>query len=344
MEFYIHTDIKEQFLERSRLRVPPEIEGQKNVEREIVFWRSAGYDYVPIELSLRYHPKRFRGTIQQVARENLFLDYTRKSASRGWVERVKGLISSVDDVDRFPWPDADQVDFSPLERIASVLPAGMRVIAQPGRMFQAVWALMGFEEFCVALFDDYPLVERLFEKCCSLQLDVIERTLSHDCVGGVWVGDDLAFSGGLMIRKEHFVKLLFPWISRVGELCRKRDRLFLYHSDGDIRELVDDFIDSGVHALHPIEPQIMDIGAVKAAINGKMAVVGNIDLDFPLTRGTPIDVRHGVRKTIEAVATGGGFCIGSANSIPSYIPFENYMALREESLSAGAYPVSKTYR
>ena len=340
MEFYIHPDIKDRFFEKMRIPVQPELEGWKNVEREIGFWLNAGYDYVPIELSLRHHPEHQRGPATQIARENLFLDYTRRSGSGGWLEKVKGIIADTDDAIHFPWPTAQEVDYSPLERIETLLPADVKVIAQPGRMFQAVWALMGFEQFCISLYTNYALVQRMFEKCCSLQLEVVRRALEYDCVGAVWVGDDLAFSGGLMIERKLFEKLLFPWLSRMGSLCRERNTPFLFHSDGDIREILDDLVEAGVDAVHPIEPKVMDIRETKDALTGRLAVIGNIDIDFPLTRGAPEDVRRHVRQTIASVAPGGGFCIGSANSIPSYIPFENYMALRDESLVSGAYPIS----
>lgn len=338
MEFYIHPNIKEQFIRSRKFHLPPEISGEKNVEREIGFWQEAGYDYVPIELSLRRHGQSIVGTPWAVARENLFLDYTKKSGNRGWIEKVRGIISGTSSLEKFPWPAAEEIDYTPLERADALVPESLGVIVQPGRMFQGVWALMGFEAFCIALYTDSGLVEEMFRRCCSLQIDVIKRALTHKSVKAVWVGDDIAFTGGLMIGKAFLQKLLFPWLWQIGRMCRDHDKIFLFHSDGDVTEALEDIIELGIQALHPIEPKAMDIVAVKDAVAGRLCVIGNIDIDFPLTRGSPEDVRREVRNNIRSLASGGGYCVGSANSIPSYIPFKNYMALREESLTAGRMP------
>jgi len=35
-----------------------------------------------------------------------------------------------------------------------------------------------------------------------------------------------------------------------------------------------------------------------------------------------------------------GYCVSSSNSIPEYVPIENYNALRETVLRYGNYPIS----
>ncbi len=341
MEFYIHPDIKEAFFRARALDVPPEIEGVKVIEREIAFWQSAGYDYVPLELSLRSHPHGMAGTQQAALRGSLFLDYTKSRGSSGWLETVTGAIGDLDELERFPWPDPDEVDYSPIERAAQALPNTMKLIIQPGRMFQAVWGYLGFTRFCEALADDTSLVGRMFERCCSLQVEVVRRAVDMDGVGGVWIGDDIAFSTGLVVPPETLHEHYYPWVRKIGAICRSRDLPFVFHSDGDITEALDALIDAGVHAIHPLEPGAMDITDTKRRVEGQLCLIGNIDLDFPLTRGSPKDVGKAVHRRIQETAPGGGFCIGSANSIPSFIPIANYEALRLESLRVGVYPITR---
>jgi len=50
-------------------------------------------------------------------------------------------------------------------------------------------------------------------------------------------------------------------------------------------------------------------------------------------------VRAEVRERIRALAPGGGYCVGSSNSIPEYVPFENFEALRAAALEYGRYPI-----
>ena len=338
MEFYIHPDIKDEFLKRNRLEAPEDEVGRKNVEREVCFWCNAGYDYVPLEISLRRHPVHVTGTDLARARESMFLDYTRGRGSRGWVELVRGMISDPEDFGRFPWPSAAELDYSPLEEIRRFLPETVKVIVQPGRLFQGVWAFMGFEEFCYALTDQPGLVERMFEKFCGVQVELVRNALQHECVGAVWMGDDLAYNSGLMLAPEHFRRLLFPWYRQMAEACRARNVPFVFHSDGKIDAVLEDLIACGVQAVHPLEPQSMDILSVKRRYGDRLALIGNIDLSYTLTRGSREEVEEAVKSKIRQLAPGGGYCLGSENSIPDYVPFENYDAMRRAALRFGRYP------
>ena len=75
---------------------------------------------------------------------------------------------------------------------------------------------------------------------------------------------------------------------------------FIFHSDGKVWEVIPDLIALGVNALHPIEPKAMDINEVKARFGGKLALIGNIDMDI-LARGTPAAVKAQVRQRIQGL-------------------------------------------
>ena len=51
-----------------------------------------------------------------------------------------------------------------------------------------------------------------------------------------------------------------------------------------------------------------------------------------LTMATPDEVRRHTRVLIETCGARGRYAIGSGNSIPSYIPLENYLAMVDEAL------------
>jgi uroporphyrinogen decarboxylase len=41
-------------------------------------------------------------------------------------------------------------------------------------------------------------------------------------------------------------------------------------------------------------------------------------------------VRKRVRDTLDACMPGGGYCLGTGNSVANYIPVENYLAMLDE--------------
>jgi len=158
-------------------------------------------------------------------------------------------------------------------------------------------------------------------------------------VGALWYTDDLAFKTGLLVSPEVFRQHLFPWMKRIGQTCAERNMPFLYHSDGRLDDVMEDLLDCGIDALHPIEPQAMDIRKLKKDYGHRLCLIGNLDLEYTLTRGTPGEVAEQTRALIRDIGPGGGYCVGSSNSIPSYVPVENYRAMVETTLTCGSYPL-----
>ena len=91
-------------------------------------------------------------------------------------------------------------------------------------------------------------------------------------------------------------------------------------------------MECGFDCIHPFEPPLNDIVQVKQTWGHRIAVAGNIDLKATLCLGTPESVAAEVRAKCAALAPGGGWLLGSSNSIPEFVPIENYRALLASGL------------
>jgi uroporphyrinogen decarboxylase len=198
---------------------------------------------------------------------------------------------------------------------------------------------MGFEAFCLTVHDDLDMVKYITDRLGEESMALLEQVLSFDCVGAMWLQDDIAYTNGLMVSPVILRQIFFPWMQRAAQICHAHGRPFLFHSDGQIDAVLPDIIAAGTDALHPIEPKCMDILKVKRQFGDRLALVGNLDLGYTLTRGTPQEVRQAVRELIQQVAPGGGFLLGSANSITNYVPLENYQAMLDATFEYGRYPI-----
>jgi uroporphyrinogen decarboxylase len=83
----------------------------------------------------------------------------------------------------------------------------------------------------------------------------------------------------------------------------------------------------------------MDIRKVKREYGKRLCLMGNLDLGYTLTRGTPAEVEAEVKERIRTIAPGGGYCLGSSNSVTEYVPLANYNAMREAAFKYGKYPI-----
>jgi uroporphyrinogen decarboxylase len=82
----------------------------------------------------------------------------------------------------------------------------------------------------------------------------------------------------------------------------------------------------------------MDMREVKRRYGDRLCLVGNVEVDT-LSRGSPEQVREEVRALLREVAPGGGYCLGSSNTVPNYARLENYRAMLEEAWEWGGYPI-----
>jgi len=198
--------------------------------------------------------------------------------------------------------------------------------------------LMGFNDFALSLIMDEQLVADVFKKVAEIQFKGLEQILEMPHIAAVWVVDDLAFGTGPMISPQAFRDHVFPWYKEMARRCHERGRLFFMHSDGDINRLMADIIDVGVDLIQPIDPTCLDILEFKHNYGDRICLAGNVANEL-LRSGTPEDVEARVLELLDKVAPGGGYCLGSGNSVPDWARFDNYMAMRDTAITYGRYPI-----
>jgi uroporphyrinogen decarboxylase len=171
----------------------------------------------------------------------------------------------------------------------------------------------------------------------SSQLAVLEILLQHECVGTIWLPDDLCYNSGPVVSPEVYQEYVYPWYRKMVDRCHAAGIPVGLHSDGSLARILPDLVACGFDAIHPFEPPMNDIAAVKERWGDRIAVAGGIDLKETLCKGTPEDVEAQVRQQVAVLAPGGGWLLGSSNSIPDFVPEENYRALLTAGLTYGQY-------
>jgi uroporphyrinogen decarboxylase len=153
-------------------------------------------------------------------------------------------------------------------------------------------------------------------------------------------GDDYANQHGTVMSPQHFRQFVLPYLKRSIDAAHDEGVPFIKHTDGNIWAILDDLVQAGIGALDPIEPAAgMDIGEVKAKYGDRIAVIGNVDCSFVLTRGTVEEVEEAVKETIAKASPGGGHILASSNSIHPAVKPENYKAMVEAARKFGRYPI-----
>lgn len=301
---------------------------------EIRFWQWAGYDYYPVSWSIVDPGRAIGGT----PADKHYSIYPQVYTERHWARMHKGVVSNREEFERYQWPSVDPDRSQALDEIAALLPEGMKIMVILGKLFTTNWLLQGMETFFVNTVQNLELVEMIYHKISSLQMQIFEQVIEHPAVGGVWHPDDMAGRKNTFLQPEHFRQYCFPTYKKMGEVCRQLGKPMIFHSDGNISSLLDDVVDARFDAIHPVEAKAMDIFQIERNYGDKLALIGNIDLDL-LSRGTPAQVETEARRLIQGLAPGGGYLLAAGNSVPEYVPLENYKAMLLAAHKYGRYPI-----
>jgi uroporphyrinogen decarboxylase len=332
-EFLVDPPVKAAFLGR---HVGNSLLGTDDydVAADVAFWAAAGYDYIHLApWYLHLFPQGWN-VIQ-----GEYSEYSEAPVDKAWMEEHQGVIRTRADFERYPWPDPSQASFDHLHEAGRLLPAGMGLTTGTWGVLETSRQLMGFEGMAYALHDDPGLVEAVVERMGAFLFALLQKAAAIPGVAALWICDDIAHAEGLFFSPDFYRRVLFPWFRKYGEVAARLNVPLIYHNDGRFWEVIPDLVDCGITALQPIEPKAMDIVEVKRQWGQHLALIGNIDLGGALTRGTPAEVEAEVRARLRELAPGGGYCVGSSNSIATYVPLENYRALLEATRRWGAYPI-----
>ncbi len=310
-ELGVHPIIKEKLIGRP----------VKELKDDIEFWYKAGYDYIKLQPMADFNPAG-------IGLSNNVTFNQDGTVFRKWASENHGVISNFDDFENYVFPTKEDFSYEKFDKVKPVLPHGMGVVGQYGDIFTMTWEMMGFETFSISLFENPDLIEVLNNKVGELVYSMFENMAPHPNVDALWYSDDIAYTNGLLVSPAVLDQFFFPWLKKIGDLARKYNKPLIYHTDGILYDVFDKIIDCGVDAIHPIEPKAMDIAEVKKQYGDKLCVIGNIDVDL-LSRGTVDEVKKQIILNIEKVGMNGGYCIGSGNSIPEYVKYENYIAMLE---------------
>ncbi|HPD15219.1 MAG TPA: uroporphyrinogen decarboxylase family protein [Planctomycetota bacterium] len=297
-------------------------------EAQVRFWHALGYDYASLKANIPWTRRR------DTAPDTADLPH----AQRDWVNAHSALIASRADFERFRWPRPHEVDYRDIETAIRVAPEGLGIVGRVSGVLENAMFTLGFEGLSYLLADDPALVRDTADAVGALILNVVETLASMDGVGAIFFGEDMGFKTASMLSPAAMREFIFPWHRRIVAAAHARGKPILLHSCGNLRTLMDDILATGWDAKHSFEDVIQPITKAKALYGHRIAVLGGIDMDL-LSRGSEAAVRRRVREVIRACAPGGGFALGSGNTVANYVPLGNYLAMLDEGWRRGRYPI-----
>ena len=297
---------------------------QAALDNFIQFWYHMGYDFVRFERGMGFSGRSLAAADTAANAQK----------DRNWSDEHHGMIANWDDFERYPWPKIENVDFFPYEYLSTHLPEGMGLMVNhAGGMLEHLTSLLSYEGLAFAVHDQPDLVQAIADRVGGLMVQFYQHLLTLDNLIAVFPGDDMGFHSATLLAPQHLRQYVLPWHKRFAALAHAKGLPYFIHSCGNLTRIMDDLIDDvRIDAKHSYEDSIIPVEDFQAKYGGRVSVLGGVDI-HRLSTHTPEQIRQRVRFLIETCGGRGRYAIGSGNSIPSYIPLENYLSMVDEALN-----------
>jgi uroporphyrinogen-III decarboxylase len=144
----------------------------------------------------------------------------------------------------------------------------------------------------------------------------------------IGLGGDLASDKGPMISPKHYYEFIMPQIKKQADVLHELGAFVNNTSDGDLWAILDDFlINTNVDGFGEIDIAAgMDLARLKKICGDRICFVGNLDIRWTFTRGTPDDCRKAMIKCVQDGWGNGGHVICTSNIVHKDVKPENFLS------------------
>ncbi len=270
-----------------------------------------------------------------------------------WFPGVHPLLeaTTIEEIINYPgWPDmSDPTRVAHVKEAARKLAEGNEyaILATPWLLFplERAFAMQRMDNFLLnmAMYPDFAkeLLVKIADVCKALMGPFLAALGDH--VDIIKIGDDIGTQDSLLISPQMYREFLKPiHADYIGFIKERTKAKVFFHTDGDVRPLIDDFVEIGVDILNPIQTsagKMSDLATLKKRFGKEIVFCGGIDTHRILPYGTPEEVRQEVRRVIGLLGEGGGYMVASVHTIMNDVPPENVLAMVDAVEEFGQYPL-----
>jgi uroporphyrinogen decarboxylase len=222
----------------------------------------------------------------------------------------------------------------PYEDLFADLPEQLRKdgdyyhISWVGDLFERAHILRGMEETFMDFYLNPRFVKDLFEVLTDIILNNIRALKEYD-VPGVFLSDDYGGQKGLLISNSMWTEFIRPCLRKIVDTAHECGKKFFLHSDGDVTELLPDFIELGIDVLHPVQSEVMDFKKLKQEYGRDICFYGGLGTQTSMLQTTE-DLREEIRSLLTLKDSPNSFILAPTLQLMEDVPFENVIALIEE--------------
>jgi uroporphyrinogen decarboxylase len=248
-------------------------------------------------------------------------------------------ITTMDEFHAYPWPDANDYDYSVIREQCERYRDYAVCIGGAGTpdIVNGVSRGRGMEQVLIDILTEDEVGMAIIDRRVDFYYECIKRELQagKGKIDIVCLGEDCGTQKGRLVSPETFDNVFRPRLEKFYDLAHEYGAKAMMHSCGDTSDLQPTFIDMGLDildAMQPEPPGMRDIMRLRRMTQGKLAYCGLISTQETLPHGTVEQCRTEARQRLDVLARGGGYFFAPAHCIQPDTPLENILAVFEEAL------------
>ena len=245
------------------------------------------------------------------------------------LEHPMKSLTSVEELDRYPFPDlTPPARHRHLEsEVRALHDRGLFVIGfMEWTVFEIAWHLRGMTELFVDMSFNPAFAERLLDRITAIRAFEARR-FAEAGVDMIKIGDDVGTQKAMLMSPAMYREWFKPRHAAVIRAARevRPDLPVCYHSDGNCWDVIPDLIDIGVTVLNPVQPECLDLGAVKKSFGDRLVFWGGIGTQTTMPFASPDEVYRTVQRTIDVLGP-TGYLPCPTHVLEPEVPWENILA------------------
>ncbi len=257
--------------------------------------------------------------------------------------------ATLDNIDDFKWPDPnDPAQFKGLREKARHLYENTDYVIGADAIKAGVLMnslqMRGYDKFFMDLILDKGFAEGLMDRILATLKEMWSRYMEEvgEYVQIAYVTDDLGSQKSLLISPDLFRELLKPRMKELHDHIKSlADVKLMFHTDGAVSPLLDDFLEMNVDILNPVQTSVNgleDTFAIKQAYGDRLSFHGAIDVQQMMPNATPDELKQEIAKRIYDLGRNGGYILAPCHNLGHDISPENVVTLFETARELGNDP------
>ena len=230
--------------------------------------------------------------------DGLFHNYITKDG-----KRLLGDCETLDELERFGWPDPDFLNFDETLDILRNTGDFYRLSGMWTSFYHDLMFLFGMDNYLIKMYTHPEIIERATQKVCEFYYEANKHFFEQagDMIDGYFFGNDFGTQQDLIMSPELFDRFIMPWFRKFTEQGHEYGYQVVLHSCGSIYKVIDRLINAGVDCLHPLQAKANNMNAetLSRDFKGKITFMGGIDTQELLVSATPEEIKTDVHRVKE---------------------------------------------